>query len=78
MRELLIEPVAELLATLLYLLLAGVFAGVGFLAESASFANITAGHGSLGLWYGYMGLVALYVGIYLIGYREVLARLRAV
>lgn len=76
----LVEPLAgslfELLALLGYALAAGVLTGLGALAEGAGLRSLGAGDVVVGLWFAYMGAVALFAGMYLLGYRGLLPRLR--
>lgn len=76
----LLEPLTgslfELLVVLGYALGAGALTGLGALAEGAGLRSLGAGDVVVGLWFAYMGAVALFVGLYLLGYRELLPRLR--
>jgi hypothetical protein len=67
------ESVAELLGLVLSLLAAGLLTAVGALTESAGLANLLAGQSVLGLWELGMGAIALYAGVYLLGYKRVAA-----
>lgn len=49
---------------------------IGVLSEQIGFADVTSGH-LVGYWYVYVGAVALYAGIYLLGYKRLLPRLQA-
>lgn len=55
--------VVEVLAT-------GLAIALGFFAEQASLSNLGAGNTGLGFWFAYMGTLALFVGVYLLGYRN--------
>ncbi|MFB6134494.1 MAG: hypothetical protein ABEJ55_05855 [Halanaeroarchaeum sp.] len=48
----------------------------GVLTEEAAVSNVLAGHLPLGLWEGWMGAVALFVGVYLLGYRRLYRSIR--
>ena len=69
------ESVVELLGFVLSVLAAGLLTVVGALTESAGLANLLAGQSTLGLWELGMGALALYAGIYLLGYQRVVRRL---
>ncbi|MFB6081290.1 MAG: hypothetical protein ABEJ67_00580 [Halanaeroarchaeum sp.] len=49
----------------------------GLLAETDGVANLLAGQTALGGWEVWMGAVALFAGLYLLGYRHVVRRLVA-
>lgn len=69
------ESLAELLGLLFSILAAGVLTTVGALTESAGIANLLAGHSTMGLWELWMGAIALYAGIYMLGYQRVVRQL---
>lgn len=75
MRELLYEPVAQLLGTLFYLGLAAALTLVGALAEQAGIQNLTAGHSTIGVWEAAMGALLLYAALNVVS-DVVLPRLR--
>ena len=52
----------------------GLAVAFGLFAEGASLTNLAAGNTSLGFWFAYMGTLALFVGIYLLGYRKLVGR----
>jgi hypothetical protein len=58
---------AEVLAT-------GLAIALGLSAEMASLSNLGAGNTLIGLWFAYMGTLALFVGVYLLGYRKLVRR----
>ncbi|MFC7019805.1 MULTISPECIES: hypothetical protein [Haloarcula] len=66
--------VTELADLLLSLVAAGLLTVVGALTESAGLANLLAGQSMLGLWELWMGAIALYAGVYLLGYKRIVAR----
>lgn len=72
--EVLYETAGEVAATALVALGAGVVTLAGLLAEESSIQALLGGHAITALWYAYMGAIALYVGVYLLGYREVRPR----
>ena len=76
MHEVVADLVAELVAVVLFSIGAGVLAVTGVLAELAGVSNLATGHVALGAWELYMGGLALFVGLYLLGYREVVQRVR--
>lgn len=55
-----------------------VLSAVGFVLESRAFEAITGGELQIGVWFVFMGLVALYFGVYLLGVTELLPRLRSI
>lgn len=67
------ESLAGLAGLVLSLLAAGILTVVGALTESAGFADLMAGQSVLGLWELGMGAIALYAGLYLLGYKRVVA-----
>lgn len=46
----------------------------GWLAEQSGLHNVLAGELTLGLWELWMGTIALFIGVYLLGYRNVWRR----
>jgi len=68
---------AELLSLLLRALAAGILTAVGALTETAGIGDLLAGPSVFGLWEVAMGALLLYVGIYMLGYRQVWLGLRA-
>ncbi len=52
----------------------GLAIALGLSAEGASLSNLAVGNTVLGLWFAYMGTVALFVGVYLLGYRKLAGR----
>jgi hypothetical protein len=50
---------------------------VGLLAEFNGLVRVLGGDLATGVWFGFVGLVALYAGIYLLGYERVLPQLRS-
>ncbi|UWG46823.1 putative membrane protein [Halanaeroarchaeum sp. HSR-CO] len=60
------------------LLASGALTVAGLLAEWAGVQNLVAGQAAIGLWEVWMGGVALFVGLYLVGYGRVVPRIRAV
>jgi hypothetical protein len=66
--------VTELAGLVLSLLAAGLLTVVGALTESAGLANLLAGQSMLGLWELWMGAIALYAGVYMLGYKRLVAQ----
>ena len=66
----------ELLSLLFRALAAGLVTVVGVLTENAGIGELLAGPSVFGLWEVAMGALLLYVGIYMLGYREVWLGLR--
>lgn len=54
----------------------GVFSITGFRLEEFAIAAVAAGELAIGAWYLWVGIIALYVGTYLMGYNELLPRIR--
>lgn len=77
MEEVLLDITVELVAFAVFWVVAGILAFAGFVWENIGITSLLTGEIVLGLWYVYMGSLALYVGIYLIGYREIPSRLAA-
>ena len=69
MRELGFDLVADLLYTLLSAVGAVGFTVAGLLVERAGLSNLLAGAVAQGAWELWMGTLALFVGLYLLGYR---------
>lgn len=67
-----------ILDTLVSIAASGALTTAGLLAERAGLQNVLAGQAAIGLWEVWMGGVALFVGVYLVGYRRVLPRLTAI
>lgn len=53
-----------------------IFTGVGLVVEQTAVADVLRGQIAVGVWEGWMGAIALVVGIYLLGYRELWPRLQ--
>ncbi|MDS0260735.1 hypothetical protein NDI56_15110 [Haloarcula sp. S1CR25-12] len=68
----LVEPLGRLLAALA----AALLTVVGALTENAGVADLLAGQSVFGLWEVGMGALLLYVGVYMLGYRQVWLGLR--
>lgn len=76
MDGLLSPRVVEALDALLTLVATSAFTVGGALAESAGLQNVLTGHAAIGIWEVWMGGVALFVGLYLLGYNRLYRRYR--
>lgn len=74
MRELL-APIAEGVVVVVYTIVAAALTGVGIVVEAAGLAALTTGDLQLGVWMAYMGALALYAGIVLLGAEHLLPML---
>jgi hypothetical protein len=52
----------------------GLAIALGVAGEEASLSAFAAGETILGLWFAYIGTLALFVGVYLLGYRALFER----
>ncbi|MFC5365868.1 hypothetical protein [Salinirubrum litoreum] len=77
MLELLIETAVEMAPLLFFAVGSGVLSLVGIELERLGLQSLGAGETTLGVWFIFMGIVALYAGIYVVGYHEFRPRLRA-
>jgi hypothetical protein len=71
----LVESGVELALLAIETVLFGTLTTLGLLSEQAGLSSLSGGE-TLGLWYVYMGGVALYAGVYALGYRRLLPRVR--
>ena len=71
-----VESLGELVSLLLATVASGLLTAVGVLTENAGVADLLAGQSVFGLWELGMGALLLYVGVYMLGYREVWLGLR--
>lgn len=76
MDEVLYDSLGELLGLIGTAVVSGVLTLFGALTERAGLQELQAGHSTIGAWEVAVGLLALYVGLYLVGYGEVWPRLR--
>lgn len=60
----------EQFLSLLEVIVSGALTIAGLVVEQAAVANVLSGNAALGLWEVWMGGVALFVGVYLLGYRR--------
>lgn len=70
------ESLVELLGLLVSIVAAGVLTAVGALAERAGVTALLAGQSTIGMWELWMGAIALYAGVYLLGYKRVFGHVR--
>lgn len=70
------ESGLELAAVAFYALASGALTYAGLLSESVGLQQFTAGETAVGLWFLYVGAVALYAGLYVVGYGTAWPRLR--
>jgi hypothetical protein len=75
MRESLLEALVELLTVGIELLLAVGLTVAGVLSEQVGLETVTTTGEAIGYWYIYVGFVAFYLGLYLVGYDRLLPRL---
>lgn len=78
MREAALDLVAELVAFVGLGVIGSVLSFLGVSMETLGLASLTSGELVIGLWYLYMGSLALYVAVYLIGVRELPARVGSI
>lgn len=76
MQELIADLLTDGVSFLVMAIGSAVFTGLGFLGEQAGLANVLSGDPALGTWEMFIGAWALFVGVYLLGYKQVLPRMR--
>ena len=76
MRESLLELALQSAELVVVTAGAVLVSALGVYLEGMGLQTVTAGTTDTGLWLVAMGLVALYFGLYLVGYSELLPRLR--
>lgn len=76
MRAIAFETVADALVVLLEVVAMVALSVVGLLAERAGFTHLATGVDPLALWFLLIGTTALYAGVYMLGYRTLLPKLR--
>lgn len=64
------DPLLDLALLAGYVLATAVLTSLGLAAEWSGISGLAAGQVAVGLWYVYMGSVALYLGLYGLGYRK--------
>ena len=75
MRDLGLEPLVDVLATLAAVLGSVGFTAVGVLVDRAGLEALLGGAVAQGAWELWMGTLAIFVGLYLLGYRTALPAL---
>ena len=78
MQEIALDLAAELIALVGFGVVGSVFGFLGFSMESLGLTSLTSGELVVGVWYLYMGSLALFVAVYLIGFRELPDRFDAI
>lgn len=68
------EVLVELLSLAVYTILAGLLTVGGVLAENASLQHFGGGDLVMAGWFGAVGAVMLYAGVYAIGYERMLVK----
>ena len=69
MYELIAEFIGEFLPLAAYGVASLVLTSLGFLTERAGLQHLAVGDNTLGIWMAGMGVVLLYAGVILLGYR---------
>ena len=75
MRELALETVVELVGLALEIVAMIALSVIGLGAERAGLAYVASGGDPIAVWFIVVGSVALYAGVYMIGYRRLLPRI---
>ncbi len=75
MYDALVESILEAAGLAAETVLFALLTGIGVLSEQIGLADVTSGQ-TLGYWYVYVGAIALYAGVYLLGYKRLLSRVR--
>ncbi|MFB6142742.1 MAG: hypothetical protein ABEJ30_05305 [Halorientalis sp.] len=73
MYDLLAEAAGELVATAVYAVGALALTALGLVAEVNGLRTLGDGDLLMAVWFAALGLLAIYVGAYLVGYRTVLS-----
>ena len=73
-----IEHLAELLDVVAYAAASLLLSAIGVGVEGMGIGNLVAGDPILGAWEAFMGAIAIYVGLYLLAYRELRPRIAAI
>lgn len=76
MDEVVPASAAELVEVVAWALGTGLFSITGLRLEEFAIGALTAGQFTMAAWYLGVGCIALYVGTYLMGYNELLPRIR--
>jgi hypothetical protein len=73
MQDAAIEGILELIGTGVEAVLFAILTIAGVISEQIGVTSVSSGD-LIGLWYVYVGVIALYAGVYLIGYKRLLPR----
>ncbi len=76
MQEAIIEPLLEAAVFGVEVALFVLLTAAGVFSEHIGLETVATSGDTIGLWYVYVGFVALYVGVYLVGYDRLLPRLQ--
>lgn len=74
MRDAIIETLLNVAMVGVETVLFGVLTTIGLLSEQTGLSSVLGGE-MIGFWYIYVGAVALYAGLYLVGYDRLLPRI---
>lgn len=77
MRDIVSGMSSELLEVVSSAIGTGVFTLGGFLAEQEGLQNVLTGQTTLGAWEAGMGILLLFIGLYMLGYQEFWPRFQA-
>jgi hypothetical protein len=69
-----LDAALEALVLFVEVVLTGLMLTIGLFAEQASLANFAAGEIPVGFWLACVGTLALFAGVYLLGYRRLVPR----
>lgn len=78
MHEVALDLAAELITVLGLGVVGSILGLLGFSMETLGLTSLTSGELVIGLWYLYMGSLALFVAVYLIGFRELPGRIDSI
>ena len=70
MQDVVYGAAAELIEIAVYAVAAGFLTAAGLFAEFTGIESFLAGDATLGLWLAYMGIIAIYAGVFQAGYRS--------
>lgn len=73
MQDAAIEGILELIGAGVEAVLFAVLTIAGVISEQIGVASVSSGD-LVGLWYVYVGIITLYAGLYLVGYKRLLPR----
>lgn len=75
MYEVLAELATDFLPVVAYGVASALITALGFLTERAGLHHLALGDQTLGIWMAGMGVVFLYAGLYMLGYRSFLSEI---